>query len=698
MRTESSSVSAAPEDQIPSQQLSSAARGPRFLVPALVGGVLVAIIAVVLAGLAGGVFVPDRISDPGPAVRWSLPMLVVLGELALAVTVGGLVAVVCILPKGASARKALVISSVAAGVWTLVAFGNLIVSFLNILGGQRSDAEFGPQLWSYISGTPLGRSLAVIVLVAALLSVLTLLVQTATGAAWVLALAGVPIGLISMTGHTAGAASHNVAMSAMFLHLLGAAVWIGTLAALALIQLRRGLAGTELSAAIARFSGLAFWAYAMVGISGVISAFIRIGTFSGLKTEYALIVGAKIVLTIMLGALGWLHRRNIVQRLERDSAAEPEQPEQSKIGARLFWRLTAVELLIMGAVSGVAASLGNSKPPVPDVPPEPSVATPSQIIMGELLPPPETTARWFTEWRWEVVTAFLACAAIVVYTGWYVKLRRRGDTWPIPRVLSWWVGLLTFIWVTSGGPATYGHILFSSHMIQHMVLVMVIPIFLVMAAPVTLALRGLPKRHDSSRGPREWILTLVQSKLGHFFAHPVVAAVNFAGSMTLFYYTDLFEWALRTHVGHIGMIVHFTLAGYLFVNALVGIDPGPERAGYPQRLLLLLATMAFHAFFGVTIMSSEALLVPEWFGLMGREWGPSAIADQQLGGGIAWGIGEIPTIALAIIVALRWSRADERVARQRDRRVDRTGDTEMDAYNEMLARLAEQDSGSSREG
>jgi len=245
--------------------------------------------------------------------------------------------------------------------------------------------------------------------------------------------------------------------------------------------------------------------------------------------------------------------------------------------------------------------------------------------------------------------------------------------------------------VTSGGAAVYGHVLFSAHMVQHMVMAMVVPLFLTLSAPVTLALRALPKRHDGSRGPREWLLTLVQSRWGAFFANPLVAATNFAGSMILFYFTDLFEWSLTTHVGHIAMIVHFTLAGYLFANALVGVAPGPQRPGYPMRLLLLFATMAFHAFFGVTLVTSEVLLVPEWFGLLGRTWGDSAIADQQVGGSIAWGIGEIPTMVLAVVVAVRWAKDDERAARRRDRRIETRGDVELDDYNAMLAKLAERD-------
>ena len=139
------------------------------------------------------------------------------------------------------------------------------------------------------------------------------------------------------------------------------------------------------------------------------------------------------------------------------------------------------------------------------------------------------------------------------------------------------------------------------------------------------------------------------------------------------------------------MVVQFSLAGYLFANALIGIDPGPRRPPYAQRLLLLFATMAFHAFFGVTLMSGNELLVAEWFGLMGRTWGPSALADQRLGGSIAWGIGELPTLALAVGVAMAWARDDERVARRRDRRVEREGDVELDEYNAMLTRLADHD-------
>ncbi len=228
-------------------------------------------------------------------------------------------------------------------------------------------------------------------------------------------------------------------------------------------------------------------------------------------------------------------------------------------------------------------------------------------------------------------------------------------------------------------------------MVQHMFLVMVVPVPLALGAPVTLALRALPPRDDGSRGPREWLRAFIDSRLLQLLANPIVAAVNFAGSMFVFYYTGIFAWVLENHVGHVWMALHFVAVGYFFVNALVGIDPGPTRPPYPLRMVLLFATMAFHAFFGIAIMSSTALLVPRWFGLTGRMWNADALLDQQVGGELAWGIGEIPVVLLAIGVAMAWRRSEERVAERTDRQADRDHDAELERYNAMLAGLDDGD-------
>ncbi|MHA3949009.1 cytochrome c oxidase assembly protein [Cellulomonas bogoriensis] len=651
-------------------------------------GALLAAAAVVLGIWFAGSALVAELLDPGAVVRWGLPVVTVATQLTAATALGALALVAFVLPRGGgrstsdgrAAASAPVVAAGAAGAWTVVSVMHLVLTYSSIAGTPLTSPEFGPQLGMFVTAVPLGQTLLAVVGLAAVTCVAAMLV-TGPRSAFVIALLIVgALGMQANTGHTAGAANHELAVSAMFLHLLGAAVWVGGLAALALVHRRLG---TDLHVTVARYSTIAAWCFVGVAISGVVSGGIRIGSLDDLTSAYGVLLVIKVVLLTGLGAVGWAHRRLVVRRLSG----------QSDGGARaaswLFWRLVVVELALMGLVSGVATALASTAPPVPQEPP--TQPTAAEIVTGHPLPPEPTLELWLTTFRWDLIPALGCLAAVVVYTRWVLRLRARGDAWPVGRTVCLVLGMLVLAWTTSGGAAVYGHVLFSAHMIQHMTMVMIVPILVVLSAPVTLAARALPPRKDGSRGPREWLLGTVHSRWAGFFAHPVVAAVNFAGSMIVFYYTDLFRLALTTYIGHLAMIAHFTLAGYLFVNALIGIDPGPRRPPYPVRLVLLFATMAFHAFFGVALVSDETLLVPEWFGLMGREWGPSALEDQRTGGAIAWGISEVPMLIIAITLAFSWTRDDERLARRSDRAAERDGDAELEAYNAMLARMAERE-------
>jgi putative copper resistance protein D len=104
-------------------------------------------------------------------------------------------------------------------------------------------------------------------------------------------------------------------------------------------------------------------------------------------------------------------------------------------------------------------------------------------------------------------------------------------------------------------------------------------------------------------------------------------------------------------------------------------------------MILLMGTMGFHAFFGLSLMTGTSLLLPEWFGAMGRTWGDPPLLDQQIGGAIAWGIGELPTLILSAMVVRSWIRSDEREAKRSDRQAARDHDAELDEYNTMLEKL-----------
>jgi cytochrome c oxidase assembly factor CtaG len=650
--------------------------------------VLAAAAAAAVVGLVAGLLLTDAaaplfLADPGAFVRWGLPVTRGVHDLAGALALGALVLAATSLPaRSAAFQRAVTIGGTASVVWTLAAVATVVLTYADISGRPVTDPQFGTEITAFLFQLELTRYLAIAAGMSAAVAALAFGVRTPLGAGLVALLAVAAWFPVALTGHAAGASNHETAVSGWWLHVLGVGVWLGGLTTVVLLRGRlsedrdRDRGRGRLADVANRYSTLAGWGFAIVVVSGVAGAWIRLERPSDVLHGYGLLVLAKSVATLALGAAGWQHRRSTLAAL------------RTAAGNRPFWRLVGGEVVLFGLTAGLAVALSRSSPPVPDdvVPVQ---RTPAELLTGEPLPPPLTVARWFTEWRPDLLWLVIAVAALVVYLNGVRKLHRRGDRWPVHRIILWVLGCLMLVFVTSGGPAEYGRVLFSAHMVQHMMLSMAVPPLLVFGAPVTLAMRALSKRTDGSRGPREWLLATIESPYARFFSHPVVAGVVFAGSLMVFYWSALFPLALRTHLGHELMMVHFLLAGYLFVQGVAGVDPGPTRPAYPLRLVLLLATMAFHAFFGVALMGGDSLLAATWFSSLG--WGIDALADQQDGGGIAWGIGEFPTIVLAMVVAFQWSRSDEREARRGDRAADRDADAELVAYNAMLHDLAERD-------
>ena len=187
------------------------------------------------------------------------------------------------------------------------------------------------------------------------------------------------------------------------------------------------------------------------------------------------------------------------------------------------------------------------------------------------------------------------------------------------------------------------------------------------------------------------VLGLVHSRFLRVLANPIVAAALFFGSLVVFYYSPLFELALRTHTGHVLMVIHFLLTGFLFAWVLIGVDPGPPKWSPSLRLLILFATISFHAFFGVALTTGTTLLAPSFFEQLHLPWHPDLLVDQHNAGAVAWGIGELPTLLLALLVAAAWIRTDAAETRRLDRQADRDDDAELKAYNARLAAAAARD-------
>ena len=653
------------------------ARSLRILGPALL---LVAGFAALLAalGYGGGAQAPARL-DPGPVVLVGLPLARIVLYAGAAATIGALLFAIVVLAK--SKREFSIALDVAAGgaaVWTVAAAVTTFLTFLSVsLLPASVDAEFGQILGNYLINMELGQAWTYATIVPAIVTVLCFGVRNQTALLFVGLLAVTALIPIALQGHAAGTAGHGNAVSSLGLHLVFASVWVGGL--LVLVFLQRVFTRDRLVVVLRRYSTLALVSFIVVGASGAVNGAIRVGSIEALvSTPYGVLVIVKVLALGALGLLGALHRWVTIERMSRIGPT----------AQRLFWRLALVELAVMGIATGVGAGLARTATPIPQEPP--AVRTPAEWLTGEPLPPELSPIRYLTEWKLDALWMLFCGFMIFFYLAGVWRLRKRGDKWPIYRTVLWVAGFVLLFYVTNGAPNVYEKFMFSQHMIAHMLLGMGVPILLAPAAPITLALRAIHMRTDGSRGPREWILLFVHSGIAKIFSYPVVTAAIFAGSLWAFYYTPVFRYAAEDHIGHTLMIVHFLVSGYLFASSLIGVDPAPYKAPYPIRLMVLLATMAFHAFFGLALVTGTGLLLADWYGAMGRPWGESALADQQTGGGVAWSVGEIPTLILAIALALSWSRSDDKEAKRLDRKADRDDDADLKAYNEMLERMRQQ--------
>ncbi|MCQ4079867.1 cytochrome c oxidase assembly protein [Streptomyces sp. RB6PN25] len=281
----------------------------------------------------------------------------------------------------------------------------------------------------------------------------------------------------------------------------------------------------------------------------------------------------------------------------------------------------------------------------------------------------------------------IGCLLALGLYGWgVVRLRRRGDAWSAGRVVAFTLGVVTVALTMCTRLNDYGMVMFSVHMVQHMIISMLSPILLLLGAPVTLTLRVLPTAGRGRRGPRELLVALLHSRYLRIITHPAFTIPLFIASLYALYFTSLFDFLMGSRAGHIAMMMHFLAVGLVFFWPIMGVDPGPHRPGYVMRILELFMGMPFHAFFGIALMMATAPMV-KTFENPPASLGVNALADQHAAGGIAWAFSEIPSVLVLLALVFQWYVSEQRQSRRKDRAADRDGDRELAAYNAYLASL-----------
>ncbi|WP_297775819.1 cytochrome c oxidase assembly protein [Mycobacterium sp.] len=620
--------------------------------------------------------------DPGRVTTLGLPFVRAAGEIAAVLAVGSFLFAAFLVPPqrggvlDADGYRALRLGTAASGVWAVCAALLVPLTISDVSG--HPVADLSPlRMWSLASLISTASAWRWTAILAAVITVASLSVLRWSWTPVLLAASVVTLIPLGLTGHSSAGGSHDLATNGLLIHLVAASLWAGGLLALLAHALR---GGDHTGLAARRFSSIALWCWVAMALSGLVNALVRVHPTDLLTTGYGRLVVAKFVALCLLGGVGWRQRRVSVAALQADPG---------RTGARgALIRLALIEAALFGLTFGVAVGLSRTAPP----PPPARLPSVAEAEIGYGFDGPPTVARILFDWRFDLIFGTAAIVLAALYVAGVVRLRRRGDEWPPGRTLSWLLGCLALLFVTSSGVGRYMPAMFSMHMVVHMCLSMLVPILLALGAPVTLALRALPAagRHDPP-GMREWLLTALHSRFSRFLTNPVVATVLFVAGFYGLYLSNLFDTTASSHAGHLAMNVHFLLSGYLFYWVVIGVDPTPRPIPPLAKVAVVFASLPLHAFFGVVLMGTKKVLGADYYRSLGLSWHTDLLGDQRLGGGIAWSAGEFPLVIVLLALIVQWARSDRRTAKRLDRAADRDDDAELAAYNAMLSQLAQRE-------
>lgn len=255
-------------------------------------------------------------------------------------------------------------------------------------------------------------------------------------------------------------------------------------------------------------------------------------------------------------------------------------------------------------------------------------------------------------WQLDAASLLVAALAAGLYALGVRRLAARGRRWSPARAAAMAGAVGLAVVATQSGIARHEADRFWVHMTQHTLLGMAVPLLVVLAAPLTLALQA------ASPATRWNLRRVLRSRPAHALAHPIVTWGLFGGGLVALYLTPLLDLAARNGPVHLVVHAHVVAAGTLFLAVVAGVDPLPRRPPFGVRLLALLVAVPFHAVVGLVLLSSSAPVAPDAYPLLD---------DQRTAAGLFWGTGELFTVIVAAVVVRQWWASEQRAAARDER-------------------------------
>ncbi|HEV7839053.1 MAG TPA: cytochrome c oxidase assembly protein [Gemmatimonadaceae bacterium] len=238
-----------------------------------------------------------------------------------------------------------------------------------------------------------------------------------------------------------------------------------------------------------------------------------------------------------------------------------------------------------------------------------------------------------------------------------LKLRARAGRWPArftPSALTFGAGWIVLAMSLVSPLHAVGSALFSAHMAQHELIMVLAAPLLVAAQPVVPALWSLPE------SGRLWTRRLVHSKgfssVWRVISRPLVAWVLHGAAIWIWHIPRFYGLAVQSEFAHTAQHASFLGTALLFWWTVLPISPSHRNA---TSLFSVFGTALHTGVLGALLTFSDASWYPVYQGAT-APWGLSPLEDQQLGGLIMWIPGGLTYLMVALLAAARLLREPAR--------------------------------------
>lgn len=600
------------------------------VVPLVVAGTAVGLLLALWLTASTGTAVADALGlpDAGLVVRIGLPAVRVVADISAALTVGFLLAAAALTAPQASGYldvagyRSVRVAAVCGLLWAVAAFLMVPLTVAEALGRPVGDVfALGP-LTAALQLLPTSGAWLLTAVLATLLAVGCRATLT-WGWAGVL-LMGAVIGVlpVAATGHSAVGGSHDIATDSLMIHVVAAAVWVGGLVAVLTLAVRPQ--AESLDTVLPRFSVVAGWCWGLMAFSGLVNLAVRVPlTLPNLLSGYGVIAMAKSGSLLLLGALGYLHRRRTVAPAVRGDR-------------RALLRLGAGEVLLMLATIGLAVGLGRTPPPAPADTGEPSRT--GEELGYEIVGPPAGVGDLVVDSRPDLILGVVVAMLLIAYLTGVRRLRRDGERWPLGRTVAWLAGCAVVLVATSSGIGAYGAAVLSVSVLAQVLLSLVAPLLLVLGAPLALVRRVLPNGAATR---------VLEHPVVAASGRPVPAVLAFSALQLVLYGFGLIDPLLSSQPGRLALDVLLLVAGLVVVGALTS---GTVAPGWAVAVLVLA-----QAGVGVSLLLRVEPIAATFYRGLGLEWVPDLLVQQHLAG-VVWLVGQVALVPILVVGVARAAR------------------------------------------